>query len=108
MALKKHSCGFNESIYRIALRIPRGKVATYGQLAAMSGNPRAARAVGAAMQNAPEYMEIPCHRVVSSTGKLAPQYAFGGEDKQRALLASEGVVFKENGTIDLKKSLWRP
>ena len=98
---------FNERVYEIAARIPEGKVATYGQIAAMLGNPMAARAVGSAMRNTPEYLYIPCHRVVNKSGALAPRYAFGGIEKQRGLLEKEGVGFKENGCIDMQKHLWR-
>lgn len=98
---------FNERVYEIAAKIPEGKVATYGQIAAMLGNPLAARAVGTAMSKTPEYMDIPCHRVVSKSGTLAPSYAFGGAEKQRELLEAEGVRFNENGCIDMGFSIWR-
>ena len=98
---------FCKKVYEIVARIPEGRVATYGQIAAMLGSPMAARAVGRAMQSTPEYLVIPCHRVVNKSGVLAPAYAFGGKEKQRAVLEAEGVAFKENGCIDMKKSLWR-
>lgn len=103
----KQSEIFNQ-VYDIVAQIPGGKVMTYGQIAMMLGSPYYARRVGQAMFNTPEYLDIPCHRVVNSTGGLAPAYAFGGEGKQRAVLEAEGVIFKENGCIDLKKCLWRP
>ena len=93
-------------IYDIVAQIPSGKVATYGQIAAMAGMPRGARVVGWAMQSAPEYLMLPCHRVVSKTGKLAPEYAFGGQEIQRALLEQEGISFKTNGAIEMEKHLW--
>lgn len=99
---------FTQKIYETVARIPRGKVATYGQIAALCGNLLAARAVGAAMRHVPEYLDIPCHRVVNQTGKLAPEYAFGGKMVQRDLLMQEGIPFKENGCIDMKKCLWQP
>lgn len=98
---------FYERVYRVAAQIPRGKVATYGQIAALLGNPRASRAVGWAMQNAPAGLAIPCHRVVNQSGSLAPEYAFGGAARQRALLELEGVVFREDGRIDMARCLWR-
>lgn len=99
---------FFEGVYRLAAQIPEGKVVTYGQLAAMLGYPMAARAVGQAMQRTPPYLDIPCHRVVNAAGQMAPGYAFGGTGNQREMLEREGVFFKENGSIDMKKSLWRP
>lgn len=106
--MHKTSSGFHEKVYRIVLGIPEGKVATYGQIAVMLGCPRAARAVGTAMQRAPEYLQMPCHRVVSSSGKLAPAYAFGGQEEQRLRLLKEGVLFKGNGCVDLSASQWKP
>ena len=98
---------FHMRIYDLVARIPRGRVATYGQIAAILGNPLAARSVGEAMRNTPEYMDIPCHRVVNKAGKTAPAYSFGGEGRQREILESEGIGFKDNGCIDMKKYLWR-
>lgn len=98
---------FFSKVYKLVEKIPAGKVATYGQIAAMVGNPLAARAVGAAMRNTPEYLDIPCHRVVNQSGSMAPGYAFGDPCKQRELLEKEGVVFKENGCIDMKSCRWR-
>lgn len=67
---------FREKVYAVAARIPRGKVATYGQLARVAGKPRAARAVGAFMRTNPNMRSVPCHRVVGSNGALTG-YAFG-------------------------------
>jgi methylated-DNA-protein-cysteine methyltransferase-like protein len=93
-------------VYAIVAKIPRGKVATYGQIAALLGNPLAARQVGYAMYHAPDDAHLPCHRVVNRKGEMAPDSIFGGKSVQRTLLESEGVVFKDNGCIDMKKSLW--
>ena len=98
---------FFQSVYEIVARIPKGKVATYGQIAAILGNPAASRAVGWAMQSAPSHLNIPCHRVVNKSGSMAPAYAFGGPEKQQALLRKEGVVFKADGHIDMQQSLWK-
>ena len=98
---------FVDSVYEIVSQIPEGKVATYGQIAAMLGNPLAARVVGEAIRKVPEYLDIPSHRVVNKAGTMAPGYAFGGEGKQRELLEEEGIVFKENGCVDMKRCLWR-
>ncbi|MBO5454100.1 MAG: MGMT family protein [Clostridia bacterium] len=92
-----------EKIYEVVKSIPRGKVATYGQVAMLAGNPRWARVVGYALHVNPEPGVIPCHRVVNREGRVAPGFAFGGEGVQRQLLESEGIVFEPDGTIDLKK-----
>lgn len=95
-----------ERIYAVVCQIPAGKVATYGQIARLAGNPRWARAVGYALHNNPRPGEIPCHRVVNREGKTAAAFAFGGSDIQRALLENEGVTFLPDGRVDLKKHLW--
>ena len=95
-------------IYKLALMIPKGKVATYGQLAFMAGNPRGARMAGRAMKNAPREMDIPCHRVVNAAGDTAPDYVFESKKHQRAMLEAEGVIFKANGKIDMKNYRWNP
>ena len=92
-----------EKIYEVVKSIPEGKVATYGQVALLAGNPRWARVVGYALHINPEPGIIPCHRVVNREGKVAPGFAFGGEGVQRQLLESEGIVFEPNGRIDLEK-----
>ena len=86
----------------IKKKIPKGKVATYGQVAQMAGNPRMARAVGNALHKNPDPSTIPCHRVVNSKGELAGEFVFGGPGVQASRLAAEGVM-SEDGKIDLKK-----
>ena len=92
-----------EKIYEVVKSIPEGKVATYGQVALLAGNPRWARVVGYALHVNPEPGIIPCHRVVNREGRVAPGFAFGGEGGQRQLLESEGIVFETDGRIDLGK-----
>lgn len=92
-----------EKIYDVVKSIPEGKVATYGQVALLAGNPRWARVVGYALHVNPEPGIIPCHRVVNREGRVAPGFAFGGEGVQRQLLESEGIVFETDGRIDLEK-----
>ena len=99
---------FFAKVYELVARIPEGRVMTYGQIAFLLGMPNCARRVGQAMYHTPEYLNIPAHRVVNSKGGLAPAPIFGGEGKQRIMLEAEGVVFKQNGCIDLKKCLFRP
>jgi methylated-DNA-protein-cysteine methyltransferase related protein len=109
---------FNTRVYEVVRRIPKGKVATYGQVAALAGNPRNARFVGYALHSNPEPGVIPCHRVVFRDGSLAPGFAFGGPDRQRALLEDEGVSFvppsadrentgSEGWLVDLRRCQWQ-
>ena len=97
---------FRKAGYDAVPRIPRGKVATYGQIALLAGNPRAARAVGWALHTNPTPLVVPCHRVVNCDGRLAPAFAFGGTERQRWLLEAEGVAFREDGTVDLAVFGW--
>ena len=96
-----------ERIYAIVRLIPRGKVATYGQIAALAGNPRLSRVVGYALHVNPDPDNIPCYRVVNRLGEVSKAFAFGGENRQIALLQNEGVEFID-GRVDLKKHLWKP
>lgn len=95
-----------DKIYAQVRRIPRGKVATYGQIATLAGNPHWSQIVGYALHTNPEPGVIPCHRVVNRFGGVAPAFAFGGEDRQRELLEQEGVIFRADGTVDLAQCLW--
>ena len=92
-----------EKIYEVVKNIPEGKVATYGQVAMLAGNPRWARVVGYALHNNPQPGVIPCHRVVNREGKVSPAFAFGGKNMQIELLTKEGIAFESDGTIDLLK-----
>ena len=92
-----------DNVYKIVKLIPAGKVMTYGQVAERLGNKNLARTVGNILHDNPDPANIPCHRVVNAKGKVAEHYAFGGADAQRAKLEAEGIVFEQNGRIDLKK-----
>ena len=92
-----------EKIYEVVKSIPKGRVATYGQVAFLAGNPRWARVVGYALHNNPDPSTIPCHRVVNREGKVAGAFVFGGGEVQRKLLEAEGIVFGSDDRIDLKK-----
>ena len=92
-----------ERIYEVVKGIPKGKAATYGQVARIAGNPHWARVVGYALHSNPDPDTIPCHRVVNKDGRVAAAFVFGGGAVQRQLLESEGVVFEPDGWIDLKK-----
>lgn len=89
-------------IYEAVKKIPRGKVATYGQVAAMAGNPRMSRAVGNALHKNPDPEGIPCYRVVNAKGELAGAFAFGGADVQANLLRADGIEVIDN-KVDLNK-----
>lgn len=95
-----------ELIYEAVKRIPPGKVATYGQIAALVGNPRLSRVVGYALHVNPDPEHIPCFRVVNREGRVSPAFAFGGENMQIKLLRDEGVEFV-NGLVDMKRFRWR-
>ena len=93
-----------DKVYEFVKSIPRGKVATYGQIALHLGNRNFARVVGNILHGNPDPEHTPCHRVVNAQGRLSRSYAFGGIDAQRRLLESEGVVFKNEQVVDLSVS----
>ena len=97
-----------EKIYEQVKKIPRGNVATYGQIALMAGNPRWSQIVGYALHVNPEPGIIPCHRVVRKDGRVAKSFAFGGENVQRDMLLNEGVIFLDDITVDLEKCRYIP
>lgn len=92
--------------YRVIRRIPRGRVATYGQIARMAGLPAHARYVGYALATLSK-KSVPWHRVINAKGEISkrgtPQFAF----RQRALLEKEGVVFGQNDRLSLKTYQWK-
>ncbi len=96
---------FKEQVYKLTRLIPMGKVATYGQLARLAGNPKAARAVGALMRNNTDAPHTPCHRVVSKDGSLTGYSIGKGIITKEMMLRKEGVLFIEK-KINLKESLW--
>jgi methylated-DNA-protein-cysteine methyltransferase-like protein len=93
----------------VVARIPRGRVATYGQVAALAELPRQARLVGYAMHGLPAGSNLPWHRVVNAEGRVSARSEPGpSEGLQRHLLEEEGVVFDLSGRIDLRRYRWRP
>lgn len=92
-----------EKVYTYLQTIPKGKVATYAQIAQHLGNKKLCRVVGNILHRNPNPDIFPCHRVVNSKGQVSNQFAFGGGAAQRRLLENEGIVFETNGSIDLKK-----
>jgi methylated-DNA-protein-cysteine methyltransferase-like protein len=98
---------FNDKVYALARAIPHGKVQTYGGIARLLGEPRAAREVGWAM-NACDPKTVPWQRVINAQGKISPR-GFGDSERiQRERLEAEGVVFGVHDQVDLKVYLWEP
>ena len=93
--------GFNKSVYEFVKTVPAGRVVTYGDVARAIGSPRASRQVGWALHGNPYQGIVPCHRVVFKDGSLAPGFAFGGSEAQKAMLVSEGVAFTKDGKVDM-------
>lgn len=89
-------------IYEAVKKIPKGQVATYGQVARLAGNPGMARAVGNALHRNPDPDTVPCYRVVNAKGELSGEFAFGGPGAQAKLLEADGIEVT-NGRVDLKR-----
>lgn len=98
--------GTYDEIYAVVCRIPEGRVATYGQIARLIKRPRGARQVGYALAALGDDKQVPWHRVVNAQGAISRRAKGGYEEYQRILLESEGVLFDENGRIDLSQYLW--
>jgi len=96
-----------QKIYQIVKKIPRGKVATYGQIAILAGFPRQARLIGYALNSLPEDLEIPWHRVINSQGKISFSADSGWYEYQKSLLENEGIEFSPAGKIDLQQFQWQ-
>ena len=103
----ERQAGFFTRVYALVAEIPRGRVATYGQIARMLGAPRAARIVGWAMHGTPHGARVPCHRVIQQGGTCSPNFRVGDPGAQRRLLEREGVQFLLDGRVDLKAHEWR-
>ena len=93
-------------IYEVVRQIPRGKVATYGQIAALAGNRRWARVVGYALHANPDPYGIPCYRVVNRNGEVSSAFVFGGKNRQIELLEADGIPCPD-GRVDLSGYQWR-
>ena len=94
---------FNDDVLNIVSQIPQGKVTTYGIIAALAGWPSYSRMVGRTLRYSPEAASLPCHRVVNKEGRTAPGWSL-----QRILLEAEGIIFKDNGHVDMRRHLWEP
>jgi len=97
-----------ERIYEVVRQIPQGRVATYGQVAALAGLPGHARQVGYALHALPEGSNVPWHRVINARGAISLRADRGWGGFQRHLLEEEGVAFSARGLIDLERCRWDP
>lgn len=98
---------FFQRVYELVRQVPKGRVASYGQIAAMVDQPRKARFVGFAMHQSPGMAGgVPCHRIVFKDGSLTSGFAFGGADVQRQMLKDEGVTFLPDGRVDMGRCRW--
>ena len=95
-------------VYDLVRAIPVGRVMTYGGVAAEVGAPRHAREVGWTLGRCGTSSDVPCHRVVLSSGRLSPGFARGQPELQRAALEAEGIAFDGEGRLDLGRYLWWP
>ena len=98
----------NARIYSIVAKIPRGKVATYGQIAALAGIPREARKVGRALHALPVGSDVPWQRVINAKAEVSRRKRSEAHLLQRQLLEDEGIVFDEHGRVNFKRFRWRP
>ena len=95
-------------IYDVVRQIPRGKVASYGQVALLAGNPRWARVVGYALHVNPDPDGIPCYRGVTQDRRVSDAFAFGGVNEQIHLLKADGVTFLDDTHVDMSLHQWQP
>jgi methylated-DNA-protein-cysteine methyltransferase-like protein len=98
----------HRAVYRLVRKVPRGTVVTYGQVAAILGHPRAARAVGQALRLLPRnlFSVVPWQRVINASGRVSLRGDVGRPDAQRRLLEAEGIRFDRSGRVDLKRARW--
>jgi methylated-DNA-protein-cysteine methyltransferase-like protein len=97
---------FQEEVYRVVSLIPRGRIASYGEVAVLAGRPRAARAVGNALRSLESDGGVPWWRVVNGTGVVSTSPIDHTKQVQRMLLEAEGVVFDAAGRIDWERFGW--
>lgn len=97
-----------ERIWSVVRKVPRGAVATYGQVAALAGMPRHARQVGFALRALPDESDVPWHRVISSSGRISRRTSSDSHELQRLLLEAEGVEIDSSGRVRLDEVRWEP
>jgi methylated-DNA-protein-cysteine methyltransferase-like protein len=103
---KTDQANWSQSVWKVVAEIPSGHVLTYGEVARLSGMPRAARRVSQALRRAPAGVNLPWHRVINAQGKISIPEDSSGWQKQKDLLESEGLIFL-NGKIDLERFGYR-
>ncbi len=97
-----------QRIYEVVRRVPKGRVATYGQVARLAGFPGHARQVGYAMHALPAHTKVPWHRIINAKGEVSRRSIPGWEQEQRLRLEREGIVFDVGGKVDLQAAGWMP
>ena len=102
MSLKGEKSMLREKVYEFLKTIPKGKVVTYGQIAEFLGNKKLSRSIGNILHNNPDEYKYPCYKVVNHKGNLSKHFAFGGIEKQKEKLESEGIIVN-NYKVDLNK-----
>jgi methylated-DNA-protein-cysteine methyltransferase-like protein len=108
MATESEQAAFRHAVWDTVRRIPVGSVTTYGEIARALGRPRNARLVGQVMRITPFELNVPCHRVVASSGELTGGWFFGHPAVMRGLLEDEGVPFRGEYVVDLRRCFWSP
>jgi methylated-DNA--[protein]-cysteine S-methyltransferase len=101
--VKKMDNRFVYEVLEVVGEIPRGKVATYGQIASLVGRPKNARLVGKILSQVDLFGDYPCHRVVNASGRLVPGWL-----EQKELLETEGILFKSPTNVSLREYQWNP
>lgn len=99
---------FRQAVWGAVRQIPRGCVTTYGEIARALGRPRNARLVGQVLRITPAELDLPCHRVVASSGELTGGWMFGHPAVMKGLLEEEGVPFRAEYMVDLRHCFWSP
>ncbi len=100
--------GIAEQVWQVIALIPKGRVATYGQVAELAGLPGGARRVGHLLSQLPPGSRIPWHRVINASGGISLPEHSGGFARQQRLLKKEGVAFNTSGRISLRRFRWQP
>jgi methylated-DNA-protein-cysteine methyltransferase-like protein len=108
MAERPDKVAFRHAVWNIVQSIPPGTVTTYGEIARALGRPRNARLVGQVLRITPAELDLPCHRVVASNGTLSGGWMFGHPVVMKGLLEDEGVPFRSEYVVDLRRCFWSP
>jgi methylated-DNA-protein-cysteine methyltransferase-like protein len=104
----EHEPDINHRIWQVVALIPRGRVASYGEVARLAGLPGAARRVGSALRALPDNTRIPWHRVSAARGRNSRPAGSASQYTQRERLTAEGIVFRGNKSVDLQRFGWKP